>query len=109
MSQTGTTRTLTWIAHIHSLTYINTVTTTVYEAPAHLSLIWNQFFILKVPEGGGANRSTRRKKTNSLPTNIRGENPTSRMGIEPSPSSIGDKLAWPRECAASDPQSYMLS
>ena len=28
------------------------------------------------------------------------------MGIEPSPSNIGDKLAWPRARAESDPLSY---
>ena len=30
----------------------------------------------------------------------------SRMGIEPSPSNIGVKLAWPRARAAPDPLSY---
>ena len=33
----------------------------------------------------------------------------SRTGIEPSPSNIGDKLAWPRTCIASDPPSYRLT
>ena len=28
------------------------------------------------------------------------------MGIEPSPSNIGDKLAWPRARAVSDPLSH---
>ena len=32
---------------------------------------------------------------------IRGETPTSRTGLEPSPSNTGDKLAWPRACVAS--------
>ena len=34
--RTGATRTLTWIARIHSRTYINTVTTAWCEAPAQL-------------------------------------------------------------------------
>ena len=29
------------------------------------------------------------------------------MGIEPGPSNIGDKLAWPRVHTASDPLSYI--
>ena len=41
-------------------TYINTVTTT-YEAPAQLLQNLEKKNILKVPEGGGANRSTQRK------------------------------------------------
>ena len=38
-------------------------------AKRHLSYysIWNGIFSLKVPEGGGANRSTRRKPPYSLP------------------------------------------
>ena len=73
--------------------------------------IWNRIFILKVREGEGANRSTRRKIPDILPANryhiiIREKNPTSRAGIEPSPCNIGDKLAWPRARAASDPPSY---
>ena len=37
------TRMLNWIAHIHSHTYYNTVTTTLCEAPAQLFnyIIWN--------------------------------------------------------------------
>ena len=34
--QTGATRTLTWIARIHSHTYVNTVTTAWCEAPAKI-------------------------------------------------------------------------
>ena len=52
---------------------------------------WNRFFILKVPEGGGAKRSTRRKTPESLPANryhITEKIQTSREGIEPSPSNI---------------------
>ena len=55
--RTGATRTLTWIARIHSRTYINTVTTMWYEAQAQLlQNLESIFFILKVPEGGGANK-----------------------------------------------------
>ena len=51
--RTGATRTLSWIARIHSHTYINTVTITWCTTPA---------LIVKVPEGeGAANRSTRKK------------------------------------------------
>ena len=31
------------------------------------------------------------------------------LGLEPSPSNIGDMLAWPRVRAASDPLSYRPS
>ena len=43
---TGATRTLTWITHVHSHTYINIVTTTLCEAPAQLlqNLESNFFF-----------------------------------------------------------------
>ena len=65
---------------------------------------------MKVPERGGANRRTREKKPDSLPANrykiFRGENPTSRTGIEPAHSKIGDKIAWPRGRVESDPLSY---
>ena len=37
--QTGAIRTLTWIARIHSHTYINTVTTTWCEAPVQLLFV----------------------------------------------------------------------
>ena len=55
--------------------------------------------------------ANREKKADSLPANryhiiIRGDNPTSRTGIEPSSSNTDDKLAWPRTRAASDPLSY---
>ena len=58
-------------AHSHGL---HTVTSTQLQsrcAKHQLSYysIWNQIIILKVPEEGGANRSTREKKTDSLPAN----------------------------------------
>ena len=49
--RTGATRTLTWIARIHSHTYINTVTTTWCEAPAQLLQKLESIFVLmKVPD-----------------------------------------------------------
>ena len=65
------TRTLMWIARIHSHTYINTVTTTLCEVPAHLLQNLESNVFLKLPEGGGANRSTRKKNLDSLPANTR--------------------------------------
>ena len=61
VAQSIATRTLTWIARIHTHTYINTITTTLCEAPAQQLQNRNQMFILKVPEGRGANWRTRRK------------------------------------------------
>ena len=40
-----------YIARIHSHTYINTVTTTLYEAPAQQKFGIIKNIILKVPEG----------------------------------------------------------
>ena len=54
------TRTLTWIARIHSHTCINTVTTMLCEASGQLLRNLASNFTLKVPEGGGANQSTRK-------------------------------------------------
>ena len=69
--------------------------------------IWNQIFILKVPEGGGSKPEYPEKSPDSLPANryhnIRGENPTSWTGLEPSPSNIGDRLAWPTAHTKSHP------
>ena len=46
------TRTLTWVARIHSHTYINIIRNTWCEAPAQLLQNFeNRSFILKVPEG----------------------------------------------------------
>ena len=42
---------LTWIAHIHSHTYMNTVTTTLCEVPAQLLQNLESILILKVPQG----------------------------------------------------------
>ena len=70
--------------------------------------IWNNIFILKVPEGGGENRSAWRKPSTAcllLHITNQGRKSTSRTGLEPSPSNVDDKLAWPRACTASDPLS----
>ena len=58
-----------------------------------LSHLWSCMYIVGVKGGG-------------YRIYIRWENPTSWTGIEPTSSNIGDKLAWPRACAASDPLSY---
>ena len=95
---------LTWIARIHSHTYINTVTTTWCEAPAQLLQKFGIDFYFEGTWGRGSKPEYPEKK--QLVSHIRGENPTSRLGIEPSPSYIGDKLAWPRVRARYDPLSY---
>ena len=73
--------------------------------------IWNHIFFLKVPEGGGANWSARRNPPNSLPTDryhiLEEKIQRSRRELNPHPPTlVGDKLAWPRTRAASDPLSY---
>ena len=73
--------------------------------------IWNQFFCFEGTRGRGSKPEHPEKTSDSLPAkryHIRGENSKSRAGIKPSPSNIGDKLAWPRACAACDPLSYRL-
>ena len=52
--------------HMHSRgshTFTHTLTSTHLQLKRQLSyyIIWNRNFIFKVPEGGGENRSTRRK------------------------------------------------
>ena len=60
--------------------------------------IWDRIIILKVPEGGAANRSTRRKlPTSCLLIGITYPKRQSNVPIEPSPSNIGDSLTWPTE------------
>ena len=60
--------------HAHSRgshAFTRTLASTQSQAPAQLlhNNVMESNFILKVPEGGGANRSTRRKKPDSLPAN----------------------------------------
>ena len=107
--RTGATRTLTRIARIHSLTthlHQHNNNHVVRSASSAITSFGIDFFF-KVPQGAEPNRSSRRKHPDSLPANryriVRGENhPTTRTGIEPSPSNIGDKLGWPRARAAWD-------
>ena len=108
---TGATRTLTWIARIHSQshTHINTVTM-MCEVPAQLIhnlestfYFWREGEKTRVP---GENPWQPACKSVS---HIRGEYPTSWMGLEPSPSNIGDKLAWPRARAMSHPLSLQTT
>ena len=89
--QTGATRTPTQL-QLHSV-----------KRQLSYYRIWNQIFIFKVPEGGGANQSTRSKPPTACPLN---GITYSWTGIEASPSNIGDKLPWPRARALSDPLSY---
>ena len=44
--------TRTWIARIHSHSYINTVTTTCAKRQLSYYRIWNRIITLKVHEGG---------------------------------------------------------
>ena len=44
------------LTHFHQHSYNNCV-----RSASSVNIIWNQIFILKVPEGGGENRSTRKK------------------------------------------------
>ena len=68
--QTDATCTLTWIADIHSHTFINTVTTTLCEAPAQLlHNFGNQNFNLKVPAGRGSKPVYPEKTQDRPPTN----------------------------------------
>ena len=46
--------------------------------------------------GHGGKRTESVHNNNNNNNNLRGENPTSRTGVEPSPFNIGNKLAWPR-------------
>ena len=72
--------------------------------------MWNQTLF----EGtwGRGSKPEYLEKTDSLPANqyyiFWGENPTSWMEIEPSPSNIGDRISWARARGASDPLSYRL-
>ena len=82
--------------HIHSHTYINTCSYNQnLELNFHFEGTWGRGSKPEYPE----------KTPDSLPANryhiiIRIENPASWMRIEPSPSNIGDKLAWPSNPSA---------
>ena len=54
----------------HSLTsYQHSYNTVFRSASSANYILWNRVVILKVREGGGANRSTRRKPPDILPAN----------------------------------------
>ena len=80
--RTGATRTLPWIARIHSHTYyINTVTTAFVRNASSAIAEFGIFFLifLKVPEGRGSKPECPEKTPDSLPANrchiiIKGEN-----------------------------------
>ena len=73
-------------------------------------IIWNSKNYCQGTGGRGIKPEYPEKPPDSLPANryhvLEEENPTFRTGIEPSPSTIGEKLAWPRAGAASDPLSH---
>ena len=110
MLRTIATHTLTRIARIHSHTNSSTVITKLCEARAQLlqNLKSNSFFwrYLREGEQTGVPRENPRQPARWSVSHIRGDNPTSQTGIEPSPSNIGDKLAWPGTHTAFDPLSY---
>ena len=75
--------------------FINTVTT-MCEAPTRLLQNFESNFYFEGTWGRGSKPEYPEKTPDSLLViryHIRGENPMPRMGIEPSPSNIGDKLA----------------
>ena len=135
MTQTlriGATRTLTWIACLfvywrptaptteqvdrtHSLTHShafisNTVTTTVCEVPAQLLQNLESNFSCVGTWGRGCKPEYPEKTPDSLPTNryhtLARRKSNIPDGNRTLTSNIGDKLAWPRAHAASDPLSY---
>ena len=71
MAQSATNwgNTHTHVDRIHSLTHLHQHSYKLCGAKRQLNYyrIWNQIFILKVPEGGGANRSTWKKNHDCLP------------------------------------------
>ena len=62
-------RTLTWITHIHSHTYINTVRTTLCEAPAQLLHNLGSNFYFKGTWERGSKPEYPEKNPDSLPAN----------------------------------------
>ena len=62
-------RTHSLTTQLHQHSYINTVTTTLCEAPAELLHNLESTFWGKVPDGGVANWGTQRKPPTALPVN----------------------------------------
>ena len=105
--------TLTHVDHMHSLTHLHQqLRPCCGEAPAQLLQNWESNFILKVPDGGGVNRSIRRKFSTAYLLigftykRRKFDVPDGSRRLEPSPSNIGDRLTRPRVRAASDTLSY---
>ena len=67
--RTAATRTLTWITRIYSHTYINTVTTTLSEAPAQLLQNLESNFYFEGTRGRGNKPDYLEKTPDSLPAN----------------------------------------
>ena len=91
------THSLTQVDHTHSLAHLHQHSWShfVQSASSVSTEFGIKFFFGRylTYEGGVANRNTRRKPLTACPLiGIKGENPTFWVGIEPSPSSIGDKL-----------------
>ena len=109
---TGAGTTHTHMDRTHSLhtLYINTVTITwlVPSASSAIAEFGIKLLFWRYLREGEQTRVPRENPWQPPVSHIRRENPTSRMGIDPSPSNICDKLAWPRAWAASDPLSYRL-
>ena len=101
----------TYMDHTHSLTLTSTQPQPRC-AKRQLSYyrIWNQFFILKIPEGGGANRSTQRTPPpDSLPANqyhiLEEKIQSPGQELNPHPPTFVISLPG-QERAAPDPLSY---
>ena len=92
----------------HSHTDINTVTTTLCEAPVQLLQNLESIFSFEGTWGRGGKTECPEKTLARLPANRYHmlEEKIQRPGR--SPANIGDKLARPRARTASDPLSYKL-
>ena len=102
MAQSATNWRNAWIVNIHSHMYIYTVTTTLCEAPARLLQNLEPIFSFEGMWGRGIKKPEYPEKNpDSLPANRyhtleeKIQRPGRQSGIKPSPSIIGDKLAWP--------------
>ena len=76
------------------------------EAPAQLLQNLESIFYFEGTRGRGSKPDSPggkpRQPTHLSVSHIRGEIQRPGQGIEPSPTNIGEKLAWPRAHAASD-------
>ena len=106
--------TLSHVDHTHSPTHLRQHSYNHWRC-AKLQLsgyrIWNRVFILKVPEGGGANLRPRRKPPTACPligvTYQRRKSNVPDGELNPHPPTLVISLTtWPRARAASDPLCY---